>query len=177
MTERLEKGRLTNIVLDPIVLAHTGQRLLDADGLAKMVEKLIPLATIVTPNVIEAEIITGRKINDVEEMKEAAADIKVLGAEYVLLKAGHLNEADDVLFDGKNFLILSGRRIDAAAVHGTGCAMAAAIAAGLAQGRSVIQSVTRAKELVGRAIEGALTVGKGRKVANQSAFVLKSKRL
>lgn len=164
----LHAAKPSNIVLDPIIEAHAGRRLLSDPGLNVIRDELIPIADVVTPNLDEAAAIVGRDINGPDEVKQAARDIWALGAKHVLIKGGHASgEATDILFDGNDFLILSVPRLNIDAVHGTGCTMSSAIAAGLAAGKPVAEAVINAKKFTKAAIEGALSIGKGRKVGNQ----------
>lgn len=168
VASQLKIAKPPNIVLDPIIAAHTGQILVDDQGLKIIREELIPIADVVTPNLDEAAAISGRDVHGIADMKRAARDIWNLGAKNVLIKGGHgEGEATDILFDGDDFLILSEPRLDISAVHGTGCTLSSALAVGLAEGKSVARSAAEAKKFVFAAIEKALSIGRGRKVANQ----------
>lgn len=150
-----KRRRFKNIVLDPVMRSTSGKALLDKKGVAE-IKRLLSLVTIVTPNLAEAEALSGVKIKDIRGMDEAARKIHSLGARFVLVKGGHLQGAPiDALFDGKGFYYFKGRRIKAgrAELHGTGCVLSAAIAVGLAKGLSVRPAVKRAKAFVGEVIE------------------------
>lgn len=155
-----KRRKFKNIVLDPVMRSTSGAALLDKKGIAA-IKRLLPLVTIVTPNLAEAEILSGEKVKDVRGMEEAASRIHSLGVPFVLVKGGHLKGAPvDVLFDGKGFHYFKGRRIRAgrAELHGTGCMLSAAIAVGLAKGLPVIEAIKRAKAFV----EGAIGKRRGR---------------
>lgn len=122
----------------------------------------MPLATILTPNIPEAEVITGRTIVTLSDMEDAARDILALGCKNVLMKGGHLEgDSTDILFDGDNFTYFPSPRIATKNTHGTGCTLSSAIAASLGRGMSVAEAVAAAKEYITVAIEHALTIGRG----------------
>lgn len=151
-----------NVVLDPVMISKNGYHLLQPAAEETLVQELLPLAAIITPNIPEAEVITGMTITSIGEMEQAARHIAALGAGHVLVKGGHLdNEATDVLFDGQGFTYFPGKRIATTNTHGTGCTLSSAIAANLAKGLSVAEAVFQAKEYITIAIEHALTIGKG----------------
>jgi hydroxymethylpyrimidine kinase/phosphomethylpyrimidine kinase/thiamine-phosphate diphosphorylase len=151
------------LVLDPVMVAKGGSSLIDAAAVAKLIEKLLPLAYLVTPNVPEAEALTGLSVRDEDDMELAARELHHLGARNVLLKGGHHSgpEAIDILFDGKEVRRYVSRRFDTNNTHGTGCTYASAIAAFLAQGEPLPVAVARAKEFVSEAIRRAVPLGKG----------------
>ncbi len=154
---------LPPVVLDPVMISKSGYALLKANAQAALIEHLFPLAQVVTPNLPEVEALLGKSISDVEEMKSAAREISTLGAKMVVIKGGHLSKgpAVDVVFDGKEFNLLEGRRIDTVNTHGTGCTFSSAIAAYMAKGCTFFDAVARAKEYVTGAIENAFPLGKG----------------
>ncbi len=151
------------VVLDPVMVAKSGVPLLDEKALTLFKLKLLPLASIVTPNIPEAEALTGISINSLEDMKLSAKYlVDELGVKSVLVKGGHLQDnPTDVLFDGKEFWVLLGKRIVTKNTHGTGCTLSSAISANLALGYDLITAVKRAKLYVERAIERAIPLGKG----------------
>jgi hydroxymethylpyrimidine/phosphomethylpyrimidine kinase len=154
--------RLERIVVDPVMIAKSGNRLLRQEAIDLMVQELFPLATVVTPNLEEAAALTGLRVTDLEGMREAAKRIKEFGSRYVLIKGGHLSGAPlDLLYDGRFFKEYTGIRRDTLHTHGTGCTMASAIAAGLAHGLNVEDATGRAKSFVAGAIEHGLPLGKG----------------
>ncbi|MFE8700215.1 bifunctional hydroxymethylpyrimidine kinase/phosphomethylpyrimidine kinase [Cytobacillus sp. FJAT-54145] len=154
--------KATNIVLDPVMVSKSGHHLLEYEAVQTLKEDLIPIATIVTPNLPEAEAILGRKILCEEDMKEACQQLNELGPKYVLLKGGHL-EGDpvDVLYDGTEFHHFYQERILTKNTHGTGCTLSSAIAAHLAKGNSVVDSVHLAKEYITGAIQHSISIGQG----------------
>ena len=132
------------------------------DAKQTLIEELIPLADIVTPNLPEAEVITGTSIKDLKDMEKAAKMIYDMGAKNVLIKGGHLeSDATDIFYDGKNYVYLEAKRIQTKNTHGTGCTLSSAIAANLAKGNTAEQSVKNAKEYIITAIEHSLNIGKG----------------
>jgi hydroxymethylpyrimidine/phosphomethylpyrimidine kinase len=150
------------IVLDPVMVAKSGYQLLAANAQSALLEELLPLATVVTPNLPEAETISGLKISNRAEMLRAAEKIMMLGAQAVLLKGGHLaNSADDLLFDGKQERWLAGVHIETTNTHGTGCTLSSALAVNLANGYSLPEAAERSKKYVTEAIAHGLTIGGG----------------
>ncbi|MFB3853750.1 MAG: bifunctional hydroxymethylpyrimidine kinase/phosphomethylpyrimidine kinase [Vicinamibacterales bacterium] len=155
---------LANLVVDPVMFAKSGDPLLSEAARATIRERLLPLARVITPNRSEAEVLTGRPIRTMDDMKDAAAILKELGCEWVVVKGGHLpqsGEAVDIAFDGKELHILTGPFVDTRSTHGTGCTFSAAIAAGLAKGRGPLDAVRQAKRFITRAIEEAVPIGHG----------------
>ncbi len=162
VADAIRRHRLPNVVLDTVMVAKSQARLLDDDAIAAMVSQLLPLAIVATPNVPEAEALTGLRISRVLDLHRAAARLVELGAQAVLVKGGHLDgPAIDVLFSGGKTLELSSKRIDSRHTHGTGCTFSAAIAARLAIGDDLEQAARAAKEYVTRAIAQAPGLGKG----------------
>ncbi|HYE83381.1 MAG TPA: bifunctional hydroxymethylpyrimidine kinase/phosphomethylpyrimidine kinase [Clostridia bacterium] len=160
--EGLRCYKPSNIVLDPVMVSKSGYRLLQSSAIEALISVLLPLAEVVTPNIPEAEVITGMKIDSIAGMEKAAGMIHGMGPRNVLIKGGHLDkEATDILFDGIDYTYLKGKRIDTKNTHGTGCTLSAAIASNLAAGYSVPEAVTKAKEYITDAIENSLSVGKG----------------
>ena len=152
------------LVVDPVMIAATGARLLKMDAVKMICDELIPLATVVTPNIPEAEALTGLEITDRAGMEQAAKAIHAMGAANVVVKGGHMeheDSSDDLLFDGSEMKIFPGKRIQTTSNHGTGCTFASAVASGLAHGRSVERSVGDAKEYVTKSIAQAFPVGQG----------------
>jgi hydroxymethylpyrimidine/phosphomethylpyrimidine kinase len=143
--------------------SKSGTPLLDPDAIAAFRRFLLPLALVVTPNIEEAQILSGRTIQTASDMEEAALDIHAMGAGHVLVKGGHLEgDATDVFFDGRDFLHLREERIETQDSHGTGCVLSAAITAYLAAGRTVIEAVQLGKAFVTEAIRNGLRIGRGR---------------
>jgi len=145
----LNTVKVSRVVLDPALISSTGAPLLDPRGVAILKQSLIPLATVVTPNLDEAETLTKMRVRSVDEMQEAALHIFTAypGVKAVLIKGGHLkDDATDVLYDGKDFQRFVSRKRFPRSIHGTGCALSAALAAYLARGYSLEKSVRQAKE-------------------------------
>lgn len=156
--------RLPAPVVDPVVRSTSGYDLIDEDALRALIEKLLPLAALVTPNILEAERITGEKISGLADMERSAEQIKRMGARAVLIKGGHSSgaEAIDVLSDERGLVThFRAARVESGETHGTGCTLAAAIAANFARGRNLIDGVERAKRFVTEAIRRAPHLGRG----------------
>ncbi len=153
---------LTTLVVDPVMVAKSGDPLLRPDAVSALVEELLPLALVVTPNLHEAEVLAGFPVKDPADMERAARKIKGFGPRYVLLKGGHL-EGDpmDLLDDGEQVVRFPTKRYLTPHTHGTGCTFASAIAAGLAKGLTVPAAVSQAKEYITGAIREALPLGHG----------------
>jgi hydroxymethylpyrimidine/phosphomethylpyrimidine kinase len=160
--DAIARHQLSNIVLDTVMVAKGGSRLISDDAVAAMREQLLPLADLVTPNVPEAETLTGLVIKSVEDMRGAARQIADLGAKAVLVKGGHLEgAATDVLWSGGRMIELTEPRVATRHTHGTGCTLSAAIAARLALGDALEDAVRAAKHYVTLAIRQAPALGKG----------------
>lgn len=165
VAERVRRRRLTNLVVDPVILAKDGTPLLNGRGLAALQRRLLPLARVVTPNVPEAEALSGISIVDDSSLREAARRIGATGVEAVIIKGGHLpGEPIDTLYWKGEFRELRGERIAGAPVRGTGCLFSAALAAQLALGSEIPEACAAARELVRRGIAGAVALGKGARV-------------
>src|SRR5262245_24608744 len=151
------------VVLDPVLVSTSGERLLDADGVQAMLTELIPRARVVTPNVPEAEALTGHRIGSLEDACEAARRLHRMGAAAVVITGGHGggSEVVDVFFDGHRFHEFRAPRIESRHTHGTGCTFASAIAAGLALGKDLAEAAQRAQHYVGGAIRHAPAIGHG----------------
>ncbi|MEX0790737.1 MAG: bifunctional hydroxymethylpyrimidine kinase/phosphomethylpyrimidine kinase [Actinomycetota bacterium] len=158
----IKEFSIPNLVVDPVFVSKNDDVLLSQDSIDSLVSRLIPLATVITPNLPEATLLTGIEISDIAGMKEAARALYALGPAWVLVKGGHLvAEATDVLYDGRTFAELPAERIVSHNTHGSGCTLSAAIAAYLAHGSTVPEAVWAAKEYVTGAIRYGLQVGKG----------------
>jgi hydroxymethylpyrimidine/phosphomethylpyrimidine kinase len=152
----------SNVVIDPVMVAKGGCALMQPESLSTLKERIIPLADILTPNIPEAEVITGHTITSHQDMIRAARSIHRLGASAVLIKGGHLEgDAFDLLFDGTRDFTFSTKRINTKNTHGTGCTLSSAITAYLAKGYSTYDSVRLAKDYITTAIEHSLPIGKG----------------
>jgi hydroxymethylpyrimidine/phosphomethylpyrimidine kinase len=158
---------LRNLVVDPVMIAASGDALMQHEAAPVMREHLFPLATVVTPNLDEATFLCERNIRTIEEMREAARVIHAMGPRYVLMKGGHLpgDRVVDVLFDGREFVRRDGARIPGE-FHGTGCTLSSAIASGLARGLDVREAVATAQTYIALAMQTAPAVGGGRRPLN-----------
>lgn len=162
VAEAIRERGLENVVVDPVMVAKGGARLLHSDAIAAVYRHLLPLATVVTPNIPEAEVLLGRSLSTLDERRQAARDLVALGPRAAVVKGGHAEgEAVDVYWDGAHMVELTARRIHTENTHGSGCAFSAAIAAGLAHGLTPIDAVRNAKDFITGAIEHSLEVGKG----------------
>lgn len=158
----LRKYCVKNVVLDPVMISTSGYRLLDEEAAEALVTELFPLALLVTPNLAEAEVLTGRKITTIEEMCESAEQIFQMGPKNVLLKGGHLTgEPIDVLYDGSQITYFYGERMGGIQTHGTGCTLSSSIAANLAKNIDVKKSIQLSKEYITTAIRHSIKLGKG----------------
>ena len=161
VARELAHFRVDRLVVDPVMVAKSGDRLLKEDSVAAM-RKLLPLATVVTPNIPEAETLVETRIESPEDGRRAAGKIVGMGAKAVVIKGGHLSgPAVDLFYDGREFREFSSPRIDSRNTHGTGCTFASAIAAGLAKGMELVEAVASAKEYVTEAIRSSFDVGQG----------------
>lgn len=162
IADRLRFYKARNVVVDPVMVATSGSALIKSDAVQTLTEELLPLATVVTPNIPEAEILSGMRIGNAEEMVKATERI---GSDHhcaVLLKGGHsVNDANDLLWADGEITWFEGKRIDNPNTHGTGCTLSSAIAANLAKGFTLAESVRRAKEYISGALAAMLDLGKG----------------
>ena len=162
IAERLRFFDAKNIVVDPVMVATSGSALMKNDAVQTLIEELLPIAALVTPNIPEAEILSGLKIENREEMLTAARKIGDTFHCSVLLKGGHsINDANDLLYADGEMVWFEGRRIDNPNTHGTGCTLSSAIAANLAKGFSLAESVQKAKEYISGALSAMLDLGEG----------------
>ena len=159
---RLRHYDAGNVVIDPVMVSTSGCALMRTDAVNTLVEELLPLATLVTPNIPEAEVLSGRTISTKEDMIEAAKQIGDENHCAVLLKGGHsVNDANDLLYAEGRLTWFQGKRIDNPNTHGTGCTLSSAIASNLAKGFSLEESVERAKSYISEALGAMLDLGKG----------------
>ncbi|WP_044022222.1 bifunctional hydroxymethylpyrimidine kinase/phosphomethylpyrimidine kinase [Bacillus sp. SG-1] len=173
VSREIERYQWKNIVIDPVMIAKGGASLLQKEAISAMKEYLIPLSMIITPNIPEAEVLTGANINTAAGKKEAARKLHEMGAKHVIIKGGHDDTADyasDLLFDGEEFYEFTSKRFGTRNTHGTGCTYSAAITAGLADGLPVPVAVERAKDFIKAAIEDDLGLGNGHGPTNHWAF-------
>lgn len=167
VSEKLKYFQVSTVVVDPVMVATSGD-MLTSDNIGRLIRAirntLLPIAAVVTPNIPEAEILTGREIRSVDDMKAAAADLQGIGVSNVVIKGGHLagTESVDLLFDGSEFIEYRNIRLATNNTHGTGCTFAAALTAGLAKGRTVREAVGDAKQFVYTALQYGFALGRGR---------------
>jgi hydroxymethylpyrimidine/phosphomethylpyrimidine kinase len=159
---KLREHGLRPLVVDPVMVAKSGDRLLREDAVAALREQLLPLAAILTPNLPEAEVLLGRSLATWDDVRAAAKELVAMGAQAVVMKGGHREgPATDILYDGQEFHEYTASRVDTVNTHGTGCTFASAIAAGLARGESLHSAVAMAKAYVTKALQSAYPVGHG----------------
>ncbi len=162
IAEKLQFYHAANVVVDPVMVATSGSRLLQSDAVQALTKKLLPLAEVVTPNIPEAEILAGMRIANASDMETAAKVISKCYHCAVLCKGGHkVSDADDFLWSNGSGKWFHGRRIDNPNTHGTGCTLSSAIAANLAKGYDLDTSVERAKSYISGALAAMLDLGKG----------------
>jgi hydroxymethylpyrimidine/phosphomethylpyrimidine kinase len=162
VAERIVRREIPNVVLDPVIFAKDGSRLLLARAVQRMRQELIPKCLIVTPNLVEAAELAKIQVTDLDSVKEAAKRIHDFGPNYVLIKGGHLDgEPVDMLYDGSQFVEYRSERVEGPTMHGTGCVFSAAITARLARGDSVQDSIKFAKDYIVASIKKSVKLGKG----------------
>ena len=170
VADRLRAHSVAALVVDPVMIAKSGDALLRPEAVRALRELLLPMATVVTPNAPEATVLSGLEVRDLASAREAARRIRDLGPEMVIVKGGHLGgeRSDDLVFDGRSFEILSGPRIGTPHTHGTGCTFSAAIAACLARGLEPLAAAREARAFLQGAIEHAEPLGAGHGPVNHS---------
>lgn len=162
IAETLQRYHAANIVLDPVMVSTSGSRLIDEEAIQVLKEKLLPLATVITPNIPETEVLWGKAVTSAEDMERAAADISDQYGTAVLCKGGHSqSNADDLLCADGKMHWFEGKRMNNPNTHGTGCTLSSAIASYLARGFSLIKAVKEAKEYISGALEAGLDLGEG----------------
>ena len=160
IAERLSFYKAENIVVDPVMVATSGSALMRTDAVSTLMRELLPIATLVTPNILEAEILSGEHIQEKEDMERVARLIGDTHGCAVLLKGGHsINDANDLLYVGGNYKWFSGKRINNPNTHGTGCTLSSAIASNLAKGYDLETSIQRAKDYISGALAAMLDLG------------------
>ncbi len=161
----LREYKTRNIVVDPVMIAKSGHALLSEEACSTVIKELLPIATVVTPNIHEAEAMVGIRIENLDDMKRAGAMIKETGCDYVVVKGGHMSGkepmATDVVFNGEEYFLFSETRFDTKSCHGTGCTFSAAVTAGLAKGYPVIKAIEKAKAFITAAIRDSFRIGNG----------------
>jgi len=176
VSRKLKEQKVANLVVDPVMVAKSGHPLLQQDAVDHLKIALIPLALVITPNVHEAEVLSGLSIKSLADARLAAKAIHKLGCKHVLIKGGHLlsEKGTDLLYDGRFFNVYKGEFIDTPHTHGTGCTYASAIAAQLAKGKALTDAVRTAKEFITEAIRHHLTIGHGKGPTNPFYFLTES---
>ncbi|WP_340373102.1 bifunctional hydroxymethylpyrimidine kinase/phosphomethylpyrimidine kinase [Peribacillus sp. FSL E2-0218] len=150
------------VILDPVMISKSGHHLLDGKAVTALKTNLLPLATLITPNVPEAEVLTGLSIRTEQDFYKACLSLIELGSNAVLLKGGHAEgNPNDLFYDGKNFHWIKGERIHTKNTHGTGCTLSSAIASNLANGQSLQESIVQAKLYISEAIRNSFSIGGG----------------
>ena len=162
IAKKLIEYKAQNIVVDPVMVATSGSALMKTDAVKTLIDVLLPIATIVTPNIPEAKVLSGIAIKNKEDMQKAAKKISNTYGCAVLLKGGHsINDANDLLYSNGEMVWFEGKRIDNPNTHGTGCTLSSAIASNLAKGYTLVESVQRAKKYISDALSAMLDLGKG----------------
>ena len=167
VVERVRRWGIEHLVVDPVMVAKSGDRLLREDAIDALKRELLPLAYIITPNLGEASVLAGFEVHDKPTMEQAARAIHALGARIVVVKGGHLADcADDLVYDGASMRWLPAEHIDTPHTHGTGCTFSAAIAALLAKGHEPLEAIARAKDYLTAALRAAQPIGAGHSPVN-----------
>lgn len=171
--DKFKQYNWRNLVIDPVMVAKGGSSLLQQEAIQSLVEHLIPLALVTTPNIPEAELLTRMPIRSLSDREEAARRLIGMGSRYVVIKGGHdthIERIVDLVYDGESFVYMESDRIDTRHTHGTGCTYSAAVAAELARGKTVVEAVQTAKSFIQAAIEDQLGVGRGHGPTNHFAY-------
>jgi len=169
VAEAVRAFRIPNLVVDPVMVARSGDPLLAEDARRAIRDELLPLATVITPNLFEAEALLERRIGDLDAMRDAALELKKFGCGWVVIKGGSLDIeglAIDVLCDGGEPILLTSPRLESRNTQGTGCTFASAVAAGLARGGAPLEAIRRAKEYISEAIRSGPPIGSGHAPVN-----------
>ena len=162
IADKLIEYKAKNIVVDPVMVATSGAKLITDDAISTLKKKLLPIATVLTPNIPEGEVLSGMKIENENDMVEAAKFISEKFDCAVLMKGGHqINDANDLLYRNGDYKWFTGKRIDNPNTHGTGCTLSSAIASNLAKGYDLDKAVLRAKDYISGALAAMLDLGKG----------------
>jgi len=164
VAEAVAASEVPNLVVDPVSVSKHGHRLLDEDAVGALRDRILPLASLVTPNLPEASVLAGFEVTTRDLMQDAAEAIRAMGPTAVLVKGGHLDassRADDLFFDGERMEWVSAEWVDTRNTHGTGCTLSSAIAAHLARGEELLEAVWLGKAFVTEAIRAALAIGNG----------------
>ncbi|MDG5786050.1 bifunctional hydroxymethylpyrimidine kinase/phosphomethylpyrimidine kinase [Evansella sp. AB-P1] len=175
VAEKIRFYKWKNVVVDPVMIAKGGASLLTENSTNALIDELLPLATVATPNIPEAEAITRRKITTIDDRKKAAQDFLSMGVDSVVIKGGHdadNNNTIDLYFDGKNYHYFEYPRVDTKNTHGTGCSFASAVTAELAKGCTLLEAIRNAKEFIHFAILHSLNIGGGHGPTHHGAYGL-----
>ena len=173
VSEKIRHYNWKNLIVDPVMIAKGGASLLQLEAISAMKNFLLPLAKVITPNIPEAEVLTGMSIQTAEDKQIAAQKLFQLGVKNIVIKGGHdenKSESTDLLFNGTEFYTFTSKRIDTKNTHGTGCTFSAAITAQLAKGATVYDAVVKAKDFIQAAIEEDLEIGQGHGPTNHWAY-------
>jgi hydroxymethylpyrimidine/phosphomethylpyrimidine kinase len=174
VARKIKQYGIRKVVVDPVMVAKSGDPLLREEAMEALIKRLLPLATVVTPNLPEASVLSGFEVTSLDRMKKAAHRIYQMGPRHVVVKGGHLEGvAIDLLYDGKKYYEIKGPRIETKNTHGTGCTFASAIATLLAHEEPVPEAVRKAKTFITLAIQSGLELGKGYGPTNPFAYVLR----
>jgi hydroxymethylpyrimidine kinase / phosphomethylpyrimidine kinase / thiamine-phosphate diphosphorylase len=172
VAEQLSRFGAEKLIVDPVLASKGGAVLLDQEGIDRLVDKLFPMTYLLTPNIPEAEILTGKKISNVTDMKKAAKKLQKMGPQYVLVKGGHLKESPvDVLHDGSQHYEFATQRVHTRHTHGTGCTLASAIATFVARGLPLMECIDQAKRYLYRGLRFSLKLGSGIGPTNHFATI------
>ena len=167
ISDILSDNSLRLLVIDPVIISSSGYPLLEEKGVNTLKKRLIPLAEVITPNLMEASALSGMNVKNVEHMKDAAKVLFDLGAAHVLITGGHLQvKPTDMLFDGREFTFFEGKRIKGIEAHGLGCHFSAALVTLLSQGLVMKEAIKRAKTLISIGLKNFNKIGKGRVIPN-----------
>lgn len=179
IVQQLEEHDLKVVIVDPVMIAKGGASLLNDEAVETLKRRLLPRAFAATPNIPEAEVLTGRRIQTMDDRKKAAEDLHKLGVRYPIIKGGHLPEkktVTDLLFDGETFIEITNPFIETKHTHGTGCTFSAALTAQLAKGSDIHEAFEIAESFVHMAVANGLNIGSGHGPTNHFAYKQRSKR-
>ncbi len=173
VSHKLAKQNIEHLLVDPVMVAKGGHALLEEEAISSLKSELCPQAFLITPNIYEAEVLSGKTIKTLAEVRAAAKIIHQLGCRHVLIKGGHLQEqpGTDLLYDGRFFRMYKGEYIQTQNTHGTGCTLASAIAAHLAKGKPIADAIEAAKAYTTEAIRHSFTLGKGHGPTDHFYFI------
>jgi hydroxymethylpyrimidine/phosphomethylpyrimidine kinase len=172
VAETMSRFKIDKLVVDPVLVSESGKELLEKEGVSRLVDKLFPMAYVLTPNIPEAEALTGKSVNTVSDMIKAGKKLQKMGPKYVLIKGGHLKDSPvDVLHDGSQHYEFATQRVRTRHTHGTGCTLASAIATLIGRGLPLMESIDQAKRYLYRALRFSLRIGSGIGPTNHLASI------